>query len=619
MGKSEENLIFSDEEDCPDCPLCMEALEIDDQSFYPCGCGYQICRFCWHRLRTNENGLCPACRKEYKEDPANFKPLTCEDIVRIKNEKKQRSLEKKQKMAESRKHLSDIRVLQRNLVFVTGIPPKLADVEVLKKPEYFGRYGKIHKCVLNQQGPVATAYATYVRDEDAFKAVLGINGTYLQNNILRASLGTTKYCSYFLRHLPCPKQVADCMYLHGLGDGAASFTKADMQAGKHQQYENIIFREYFSKKAETMKQNMARQKVSSKDDLCQNSTREAWCSNQSDMLDTRSIRSISESEHFFNKSSHSDPELNTSGQSGTFEGTGFEGCLDSLGSIDDPTFVTGCLDTLGSIDTAPVLDWKEINSQRRGSLSSPSEDELDFDPWEISKDGLEELMQKQKDDPIPAPQPIPVSYPEQQLPAPTQQPPPQQFHLPQNYQVNTFLPHPQQHKSDYLLPFQDFTSQQQQQQQPSQPFNPFNFGGLQQQQPLNPVDQLFAMHNQHKPGQLKPAQQHKQFHDHYYQNNQGLPGLPHMRNDLYDMNQNMQGDNFNDIRLHDPSIISTSTHSPQDMQQQQRPNIDMSSLQKGLQELFPHANISFSDPFPMQSNERLFCNHRENDLCKTAV
>ena len=48
---------------------------------------------------------------------------------------------------------------------------------------------------------------------------------------------------------------------------------------------------------------------------------------------------------------------------------------------------------------------------------------------------------------------------------------------PSSLQVNTFLPHPQQHKSDYLLPFQDFTSQQQQQQQPSQPFNPFNFGG----------------------------------------------------------------------------------------------------------------------------------------------
>lgn len=43
---------------------------------------------------------------------------------------------------------------------MTSISP-----QILKKPEYFGRYGKIHKCVLNQQGPVATAYATYVRDE----------------------------------------------------------------------------------------------------------------------------------------------------------------------------------------------------------------------------------------------------------------------------------------------------------------------------------------------------------------------------------------------------------------------------------------------------------------------
>lgn len=24
------------------CPLCMEALEIDDQSFFPCTCGYQV-------------------------------------------------------------------------------------------------------------------------------------------------------------------------------------------------------------------------------------------------------------------------------------------------------------------------------------------------------------------------------------------------------------------------------------------------------------------------------------------------------------------------------------------------------------------------------------------------
>lgn len=44
---------------------------------------------------------------------------------------------------------------------------------------------------------------------------------------MQASLGTTKYCSYFLKSMQCPKP--DCMYLHELGDEAASFTKEEMQ------------------------------------------------------------------------------------------------------------------------------------------------------------------------------------------------------------------------------------------------------------------------------------------------------------------------------------------------------------------------------------------------------
>lgn len=45
--------------------------------------------------------------------------------------------------------------------------------------------------------------------------------------LFQASLGTTKYCSYFLKSMQCPKP--DCMYLHELGDEAASFTKEEMQ------------------------------------------------------------------------------------------------------------------------------------------------------------------------------------------------------------------------------------------------------------------------------------------------------------------------------------------------------------------------------------------------------
>ena len=49
--------------------------------------------------------------------------------------------------------------------------------------------------------------------------------------VWQASLGTTKYCSYFLKSMQCPKP--DCMYLHELGDEAASFTKEEMQVKKN--------------------------------------------------------------------------------------------------------------------------------------------------------------------------------------------------------------------------------------------------------------------------------------------------------------------------------------------------------------------------------------------------
>ncbi|VDO16148.1 unnamed protein product, partial [Brugia timori] len=113
----------SDEQSDKECPLCMEALEIDDINFYPCKCEYQvgmkffyflflkciyfqICRFCWHRLRTDENGLCPACRQPYPEDPVNFKPLTASDVQKMKTEKRQKQQLQKIKICESRKHLS---------------------------------------------------------------------------------------------------------------------------------------------------------------------------------------------------------------------------------------------------------------------------------------------------------------------------------------------------------------------------------------------------------------------------------------------------------------------------------------------------------------------------------
>ncbi|XP_044764021.1 uncharacterized protein LOC123320695 isoform X2 [Coccinella septempunctata] len=238
-----------------ECPLCMEALEVDDLNFFPCTCGYQICRFCWHRIRTDENGLCPACRKAYSEDPADFIPLSKEQVAKLKADKRHRDQQRKAKLSENRKHLASVRVVQRNLVFVVGLPVRLADPELLKKHEYFGKFGKIHKVVINQstsyagsQGPSASAYVTYMKSDDALRAIQSVNNIMIDGRMLKSSLGTTKYCSHFMKNQPCPK--ADCMYLHDF-DPEASFTKEQMHAGKHQEYEKKLHDAFTSRQSTT--------------------------------------------------------------------------------------------------------------------------------------------------------------------------------------------------------------------------------------------------------------------------------------------------------------------------------------------------------------------------------
>lgn len=83
--------------------------------------------------RTNENGLCPACRQSYPEDPVNFQPLSRAEVQKIKTEKKQKIQREKNKVVEGRKHLADFRVLQKNLVYAVGLSQRMADPELLKK------------------------------------------------------------------------------------------------------------------------------------------------------------------------------------------------------------------------------------------------------------------------------------------------------------------------------------------------------------------------------------------------------------------------------------------------------------------------------------------------------
>ena len=233
-----------------DCPLCMEEMDLADQNFKPCPCGYQVCRFCWHRIREAGNCLCPACRRTYTEEQVECLPLTAEQqamMARQRNKAKSaaqlsksgsgdaQTLAAHSRVAEilpSRKAISENRVIQRNLVYVIGVAPRLANEVTLRSMDLFGQFGSIIKVVINKRNLAvgsASAYVTFARAEDAARAIAVIDGMQLEGKVLRCTYGTTKYCSYFLRGLSCPNP--GCMYLHEIGEASDSYTKEQLSTG----------------------------------------------------------------------------------------------------------------------------------------------------------------------------------------------------------------------------------------------------------------------------------------------------------------------------------------------------------------------------------------------------
>jgi hypothetical protein len=95
--------------------------------------------------------------------------------------------------AAEREELRDARVIQRNLVYVTGLAPQYARSETLSRPEYFGRYGEVVKVVVNKQNlaasngrpPSASAYITFRTEEQAATAVRSVTGYRLDSRVLK--------------------------------------------------------------------------------------------------------------------------------------------------------------------------------------------------------------------------------------------------------------------------------------------------------------------------------------------------------------------------------------------------------------------------------------------------
>ena len=103
----------------------------------------------------------------------------------------------------------------------------------MRRNDHFGKYGKIIKLVTspahNGQLNSICVYITYSRSEEALRAIQSLCNYQVDGRTLKATLGTTKYCSRYLKGASCQK--ADCLYLHEPGDPSASFTKEQMQQG----------------------------------------------------------------------------------------------------------------------------------------------------------------------------------------------------------------------------------------------------------------------------------------------------------------------------------------------------------------------------------------------------
>ncbi|KEQ73217.1 hypothetical protein M436DRAFT_46854 [Aureobasidium namibiae CBS 147.97] len=245
MSRTQQDQFIDDDEE-ETCPLCVEEFDLSDRGFRPCVCGYQICQFCYHNVRNNMNGLCPACRRPYDDANIEFrKPGPEEEALwRAKQAAKQKKqsaaaqkeAQKREADTLSRKHLAGLRVVQKNLVYVTGLSPRVQEdrlLETLRGDQYFGQYGKIVKIVVSKAkdniNPQSVGvYVTYARKQDAASCITAVDGSQNGDRVLRAQFGTTKYCSAYLRNEQCTNR--NCMFLHEPGEENDSFTRQDLSS-----------------------------------------------------------------------------------------------------------------------------------------------------------------------------------------------------------------------------------------------------------------------------------------------------------------------------------------------------------------------------------------------------
>ena len=215
-------------------------------------------------------GRCPACRQPYQYPEMTFNAAALQSSLTAKQQKK--AHRDKHKRDKSTTHSStsstsattasssppsaasdphskstsdnNTRVLQRNLMYVANLPASIAKEELLEDKRYFGKFGKIVKIAITRKpggggssgsgsgagggGGSYSAYVTFKRAADCGVALQLCHHTLLQGQVVKCMYGTTKYCPFWLRSVPCTMN--RCGYLHALASPEDVVGKEELQA-----------------------------------------------------------------------------------------------------------------------------------------------------------------------------------------------------------------------------------------------------------------------------------------------------------------------------------------------------------------------------------------------------
>lgn len=192
----------------------------------------------------------------------------CYRMKRLLQAKTLKQKVNKQLESLGRLHYRDVRILVKNMIYVTGMKmmggsteevsqssriirtmnliSRLQFLSTLRSNDYFGQYGKIAKVFL-RKGPSTSdptsgsldsssdsdelgIYITYLRREDASRAIATLDGVSAPGNpgkTLKVTYGSTKYCLNWLRGSKCDEGSA-CLGAHDWAADNDTFTRKDM-------------------------------------------------------------------------------------------------------------------------------------------------------------------------------------------------------------------------------------------------------------------------------------------------------------------------------------------------------------------------------------------------------